>query len=91
MELQLDDAVISYEYQKVSDDHMLLLFLHGALGTRRQFDALQERFAERSRIVMDFPSHGESTLLMLMQSTPSGLPTMSSGCWTNWGSRRSMS
>jgi pimeloyl-ACP methyl ester carboxylesterase len=61
MELRLDDAVVVYEYTDAGDGQPPLLFLHGALGTRRQFDALRKRFPERSQIAVDFPSHGEST------------------------------
>ncbi|HYM19772.1 MAG TPA: alpha/beta hydrolase [Candidatus Kapabacteria bacterium] len=38
-----------------------LLFLHSALGTRHEFDKLKEYYSDRTLILPDFPSHGEST------------------------------
>lgn len=60
MQLTLDDAVISYDFTKTGDEQPPVLFLHGALGVRGHFDALRQRFPERSHIAVDFPSHGES-------------------------------
>jgi pimeloyl-ACP methyl ester carboxylesterase len=62
MQLSLDDAVITYDYTEAGADGPPLLFLHGALGVRGQFDALRGRFPERSQLLLDFPSHGESML-----------------------------
>ncbi|WP_181372962.1 alpha/beta fold hydrolase [Massilia glaciei] len=60
MQLLLDDAGIEYDYVQMETALPPLLFLHGALGVRGQFDALRKHFPERSQIALDFPSHGES-------------------------------
>ncbi len=62
MRLQLDDAVIDYDFTTTDGGQAPLLFLHGALGVRGQFDALRKRFAERSQLAMDFAAHGASDL-----------------------------
>jgi pimeloyl-ACP methyl ester carboxylesterase len=58
-----DTATISYDIIRgeMRDDRTPLLFLHSALGTRREFDRLQEYYPDRTLILPDFPSHGEST------------------------------
>ncbi len=38
-----------------------ILFLHGALGTHREFDNLAPTFRERTQLKLDFPTHGAST------------------------------
>ncbi|MES3024636.1 MAG: alpha/beta hydrolase [Pseudomonadota bacterium] len=60
MQLRLDNANIEYHYAPMETALPPLLFLHGALGVRGQFDALRKQFPERSQIALDFPSHGES-------------------------------
>jgi pimeloyl-ACP methyl ester carboxylesterase len=60
MQLILDDGAIAYDYTATSRAHPPVLFLHGALGVRAQFEGLQKRFPERSHLVVDFPSHGGS-------------------------------
>lgn len=62
MQLTLDGCAISYDYKSIGDGQPPLLFLHGALGVRGQFDALRKQFPERSHLALDFPSHGESRL-----------------------------
>jgi 3-oxoadipate enol-lactonase len=62
MQFLLDDAAITYNYTNTETAHPPLLFLHGALGVRSQFAALQKHFPERSQLTLDFPSHGESHL-----------------------------
>ncbi|HEY6171113.1 MAG TPA: alpha/beta hydrolase, partial [Candidatus Kapabacteria bacterium] len=63
MTLKLQDATISYELRNwdIVTDAPPLLFLHSALSTRKEFDALSQYFANRRQILFDFPSHGEST------------------------------
>lgn len=60
MHLSLDDAVLAYDYEKTESEQPPLLFLHGALGVRGQFDAMRNSFAERSQIAVDFAGHGAS-------------------------------
>lgn len=60
MQLTLDDGDIAYDYTTAESTQPPVLFLHGALGVRGQFKRLQERFADRACITVDFPSHGES-------------------------------
>lgn len=62
MQLTLDDGVIAYDYTVSDSAQPPVLFMHGALGVRGQFKRLQERFADRSHLVVDFPSHGESSM-----------------------------
>lgn len=38
-----------------------LLFLHSALSTRNEFIKIKDSFKEHSQVLLDFPSHGEST------------------------------
>jgi esterase/lipase len=61
--LQLQDATIIYELRNwdIVSDAPPLLFLHSALSTRKEFDALSQYFENRKQILFDFPSHGEST------------------------------
>jgi pimeloyl-ACP methyl ester carboxylesterase len=60
MHLILETGEIAYDYTATSPELPPVLFLHGALGVRGQFALLQKRFPERSHLVVDFPSHGES-------------------------------
>jgi pimeloyl-ACP methyl ester carboxylesterase len=60
MQQELDDGVIAYDYTTTSREQPPVLFLHGALGVRGQFEGLQKRFPERSHLVVDLPSHGGS-------------------------------
>ena len=60
MQLILDDGEIAYDYTRTSQQLPPVLFLHGALGVRGQFEGLRERFPERSHLVVDFPAHGGS-------------------------------
>lgn len=62
MELTLDGGVLAYDYDKQPGAQPPVLFMHGALGVRGQFDALRKVFPERSQIALDFPAHGESTV-----------------------------
>ena len=63
MIFQTDTATISYD---ILHDGYLgiktpLVFLHSALGTRHEFDKLVSYYGDRTLILPDFPSHGEST------------------------------
>ncbi len=60
MQLQLDDCEIDYDYTALDTALPPVLFLHGALGVRAQFDGLRALLAERSQLTLDFPSHGRS-------------------------------
>jgi pimeloyl-ACP methyl ester carboxylesterase len=60
MQLQLDHGAIAYDYTASAAEQVPLLFLHGALGVRGQFQPLQQQFPERAQLVVDFPSHGAS-------------------------------
>ena len=60
MQLILDDGEIAYDYTSTSQELPPVLFLHGALGVRGQFDGLKKRFPERSHLAVDLPSHGGS-------------------------------
>jgi pimeloyl-ACP methyl ester carboxylesterase len=60
MTFHLTDGTITYEHIDAGDGQPPLLFLHGALATRGQFDPLRKRFPDRSQLALDFPSHGES-------------------------------
>ena len=62
MQLTVDRAVIAYDYIRKDTAQPPVLFLHGALGVRGQFDAIRQRFDDRSHIAIDFPSHGESAV-----------------------------
>jgi len=42
-------------------DSVPLLFLHGAIGSSREFSHLLPSFSDRECILIDFPAHGEST------------------------------
>lgn len=63
MQLELQDTKITYELRNwdIVTDAPPLLFLHSALSTRKEFDALLKYFENRKQILFDFPSHGEST------------------------------
>ncbi len=60
MQLITGGSDIAYDYVTASQDHPPVLFLHGALGVRGQFEGLLKRFPERSHLTVDFPAHGES-------------------------------
>lgn len=60
MQLKRDDSEIAYDYAATSHEQPPVLFLHGALGVRGQFEGLRKRFPERAHLAVDFPSHGES-------------------------------
>ncbi len=62
MKLKLDDCEIAYDYVSAGDEQAPVLFMHGALGVRGQFDGLRAQFPERSHIALDFPSHGDSSV-----------------------------
>ena len=63
MKLTLSDSVVSYELRNTEFDHSErpLLFLHSALSTRKEFDKISPFYENRKQILLDFPSHGEST------------------------------
>lgn len=63
MKLKLDDGEIAYDYVNTGDAQPPILFMHGALGVRGQFDGLRRQFPERSHIALDFPSHGDSSAM----------------------------
>jgi pimeloyl-ACP methyl ester carboxylesterase len=58
MQFQVESGVMTYEF--VQGEGVPLLFLHGALGVRGQFQGVRGKFAERGQLLLDFPSHGES-------------------------------
>lgn len=60
MQRIIGDGEIAYDYISTSQEQPPVLFLHGALGVRGQFEGLQKQFPERSHLVVDFPSHGGS-------------------------------
>ena len=62
MQLRLDDGDIAYDYSISSPDKRPVLFLHGALGVGGQFAGLQQRFSDRSQLLVDFPAHGGSPI-----------------------------
>ena len=62
MHMTLEASEISYDYIELGDGQAPVLFLHGALGVRGQFDALRKQFVDRSQLAIDFPSHGESRI-----------------------------
>lgn len=59
MQLILDDGELAYDYTPTSSAPPVL-FLHGALGVRGQFEPLRKQFPERSHLLLDFPAHGAS-------------------------------
>lgn len=61
MQLILDDGELAYDYTCTSNAPPVL-FLHGALGVRGQFEPLRKQFPERSHVLVDFPSHGGSVV-----------------------------
>src|ERR1043165_5075761 len=58
-----DTASLSFELirEELSPVHTPLLFLHSALGTSREFDKLKLLYEDRPLILLDLPSHGQST------------------------------
>ena len=56
-------STISYDIirENLLHSHTPLLLLHSALGTRREFNKLTAYYEDRSIILLDFPSHGDST------------------------------
>ncbi len=59
MQLILENGELAYDFDAVSQQPPML-FMHGALGVRGQFEGLRKRFPERSHLVVDFPAHGGS-------------------------------
>lgn len=62
MQLKLSGGEIAYDHEERPDGQAPVVFLHGALGVRAQFDALRAQFAGRSHIAPDFPGHGQSVV-----------------------------
>jgi pimeloyl-ACP methyl ester carboxylesterase len=63
MTFNTGEALIAHEILPSRDGTKTpLLYLHGALGTKEQFTPYIERFPERTQFLIDFPSHGRSTL-----------------------------
>lgn len=63
MRLDIEDGIIAYDVTMVAGSALPpVLFLHGALGVRGDLAAVQEKFTDRSRVAVDFPSHGESSV-----------------------------
>lgn len=60
MQMTFDGRAIAYDYTASPDGRAPVLFLHGALGVRGQFDALRNLFPERGQLAPDFAAHGES-------------------------------
>lgn len=60
MQLTEDGGAIAYDYIASPDGQAPVLFLHGALGVRGQFDALRTLFPERGQLAPDFAAHGQS-------------------------------
>ena len=56
---QTETARIAFEY--TVGQGIPLLFLHSALSTRNEFAKIRELFAGHAQLLLDFPSHGEST------------------------------
>lgn len=65
MELTVPRAMISYEIRNSEFTHSdkPILFLHSALSTRKEFDKISAYYKNRRQILLDFPSHGESTTI----------------------------
>ena len=63
MTYETSTASISYELvrEELLGRHIPLLLLHSALGTNHEFDKLKLYYEDRPIILLDFPSHGEST------------------------------
>lgn len=63
MQFILNNSTISYNLRNwdIPGDAPPLLFLHSALSTRKEFDKLSLYYENRRQILLDFPSHGEST------------------------------
>lgn len=60
---QTDTASISFELfrEELTSSHTPLVLLHSALGSSREFDKLRLLYEDRPLIVIDLPSHGQST------------------------------
>lgn len=56
-----DTPVAKIAYEHTQGDGLPILFLHSALSTRNEFAKIKELFAGRPQVLLDFPSHGEST------------------------------
>jgi pimeloyl-ACP methyl ester carboxylesterase len=58
-----DTASINFEFirEELSATHTPLLLLHSALGSSREFDKLRLLYEDRPLIILDLPSHGQST------------------------------
>ncbi len=63
MTLQSTDSSVFYQLRNwdTSLIERPILFLHSALSTQREFDKLSSFYEDRKQILLDFPSHGEST------------------------------
>ncbi len=63
MTFHLDSLDISYDLRNwESPSHERpILFLHSALSTHKEFEKLSSFYENRKQILLDFPSHGEST------------------------------
>jgi pimeloyl-ACP methyl ester carboxylesterase len=53
----------SYSNKDYPSHEPVLLFLHSALSTQNEFNTLSSFYQNRKQILLDFPSHGESTSL----------------------------
>lgn len=65
MKLELSEVTVSYNLRNW-DTALIdrpLLFLHNALSTHNEFDKLSSFYENRKQILLDFPSHGESTTI----------------------------
>ena len=65
MRLEFPGTAVSYDLRNsgASQIERPILFLHSALSTRKEFDKLSLFFENRKQILLDFPSHGESTTI----------------------------
>lgn len=61
MHLTLDGGELAYDYAPAADGQAPVLFLHGALGARGQFEAMRRHFPERGQLALDFAAHGQSS------------------------------
>src|ERR1041385_6884408 len=59
----LQDSVLCYDLRNwdLPGQEHPILFLHSALSTHKEFDKLSAFYHNRKQILLDFPSHGEST------------------------------
>jgi len=63
MTYKTDTASISFEFlqNELASTRTPLLLLHSALGSSREFDKLRLLYEDRPLILLDLPSHGQST------------------------------